>query len=141
MPTVDDCFDRLRRAGWSVGETAYGTVWLVSGTNGENRIQASTAQIAARTVASRANSRTTVSAQRRRHAFMGWPDSAASKSSRASSSADGGCATGAPSGGGMGAWGCSTVGMGRGSVDGRQGSGNSKPRSAQTDRGLLRFRR
>jgi hypothetical protein len=43
-PSVDESFDRLHRAGWSIGETAIGTdhalVWLVSGTNGENRIEA-----------------------------------------------------------------------------------------------------
>ncbi len=40
-PSADEPFDRLHRAGWSVGEvrTMRGTV-LVSGTNGENRIQA-----------------------------------------------------------------------------------------------------
>jgi len=39
-PTVDECRDRLHRAGWSIGETAIGPdhalVWLVTGTNGEN---------------------------------------------------------------------------------------------------------
>jgi hypothetical protein len=31
---------RLHSAGWSVGEVAAGSHWLVSGTNGENRIHA-----------------------------------------------------------------------------------------------------
>jgi hypothetical protein len=43
-PSVDECRDRLHRAGWSIGETAIGPdlalVWLVTGTNGENRIEA-----------------------------------------------------------------------------------------------------
>jgi hypothetical protein len=43
-PSVDESRDRLHRAGWSIGEMAYGPdhalVWLVSGTNGENRIEA-----------------------------------------------------------------------------------------------------
>jgi hypothetical protein len=43
-PSVDECRDRLHRAGWSIGETAIGPdhaiVWLVAGTNGENRIEA-----------------------------------------------------------------------------------------------------
>jgi hypothetical protein len=42
-PTVDESRDRLHRAGWSVGETAVGPehalVWIISGTNGENRIE------------------------------------------------------------------------------------------------------
>jgi hypothetical protein len=42
-PSVDESRDRLHRAGWSVGETAVGPghalVWVVSGTNGENRIE------------------------------------------------------------------------------------------------------
>jgi hypothetical protein len=42
-PSVDECHDRLRRAGWSVGEAAFGSCWLVSGTNGENRIHATAA--------------------------------------------------------------------------------------------------
>jgi hypothetical protein len=38
---VDDRFNELRRAGWSIGDTAFhGTdgrlVWVVSGTDGEN---------------------------------------------------------------------------------------------------------
>ena len=43
-PTVDESLDRLHRAGWSVGDTAFGPdhalVWLVSGSNGENRLEA-----------------------------------------------------------------------------------------------------
>jgi hypothetical protein len=47
MTTVDRCHDALHRAGWSVGDariiTAAGPAWWVSGTNGENRIEASAA--------------------------------------------------------------------------------------------------
>ena len=39
-PAVDESRDRLRRAGWSVGEAAFGPAWVVSGTNGENRLHA-----------------------------------------------------------------------------------------------------
>jgi hypothetical protein len=39
-PSVDESFDRLHRAGWSIGETTSTTVWIVTGTNGENRIHA-----------------------------------------------------------------------------------------------------
>jgi hypothetical protein len=38
-PSVDECLDRLRRAGWSVGETGGATRWIVSGHNGENAIK------------------------------------------------------------------------------------------------------
>jgi hypothetical protein len=34
--TPDEALDRLHRAGWSIGETAAGRIWLVCGTNGEN---------------------------------------------------------------------------------------------------------
>jgi hypothetical protein len=38
-PSVDESFDRLHRAGWSIGETAFGSdhslVWIVSGSNGD----------------------------------------------------------------------------------------------------------
>ena len=37
-PTVDESLDRLHRAGWSVGHTGGATLWLVSGSNGENAI-------------------------------------------------------------------------------------------------------
>ena len=41
-PCVDEFCDRLRRAGWSIGDTAFGPehalVWLVTGTNGENTV-------------------------------------------------------------------------------------------------------
>jgi hypothetical protein len=46
MPTEDvDLLDQLRRAGWSIGGVAFhdgvgGLVWLVSATNGENRVVA-----------------------------------------------------------------------------------------------------
>jgi hypothetical protein len=43
-PSVDESFDRLHRAGWSIGEMAFGSdhslVWIVSGSNGENRVEA-----------------------------------------------------------------------------------------------------
>ncbi|MDE2104703.1 MAG: hypothetical protein KGL39_46130 [Patescibacteria group bacterium] len=41
---VPELIRALNRAGWSIGHTAFavlsGLVWLVSGTNGENRIAA-----------------------------------------------------------------------------------------------------
>jgi hypothetical protein len=40
-PAVDECRDRLRRAGWSVGEAASEPAWVVTGTNGENALHAS----------------------------------------------------------------------------------------------------
>jgi hypothetical protein len=43
-PSSDDSFDVLHRSGWSIGDTdVYGgkrLVWLVTGSNGENRIRA-----------------------------------------------------------------------------------------------------
>jgi hypothetical protein len=33
-PTVDGSFARLHRAGWSIGETAGTTGWMVTGDNG-----------------------------------------------------------------------------------------------------------
>jgi hypothetical protein len=40
----DDSFARLHAAGWTVGDVAVhgesGLAWIVSGTNGENRIEA-----------------------------------------------------------------------------------------------------
>src|SRR5436190_23983393 len=39
-PSSDESFDRLHRAGWSVGEVATASGWLVTGTNGENAIHA-----------------------------------------------------------------------------------------------------
>jgi hypothetical protein len=43
-PIVDESLDRLLRAGWSVGDAAFGPehalVWCVSGSNGENRVDA-----------------------------------------------------------------------------------------------------
>jgi hypothetical protein len=42
-PGVDESRDRLHRAGWSVGEAAFGPAWVVTGTNGENRLHASAA--------------------------------------------------------------------------------------------------
>src|SRR5215471_2420959 len=35
FPSVDESFDRLHRAGWSVGEIATAGAWVVSGTNGD----------------------------------------------------------------------------------------------------------
>jgi hypothetical protein len=41
FPSSDESFARLHAAGWSVGEVRLGDgLWLVSGSNGENRIQA-----------------------------------------------------------------------------------------------------
>ena len=44
-PDVDESRSRLTRAGWSVADTAHGraglVVWLVTGGNGENRVNAS----------------------------------------------------------------------------------------------------
>jgi hypothetical protein len=43
-PTSDECFGRLHRAGWTIGDVAAltntGQVWIVTGTNGENQIEA-----------------------------------------------------------------------------------------------------
>jgi hypothetical protein len=39
-PSVDECRDRLHRAGWSLGEVCFGATWQVDGTNGENKILA-----------------------------------------------------------------------------------------------------
>jgi hypothetical protein len=43
-PSVDESRPRLHRAGWSVGETAFGLphapAWQVDGANGENRLLA-----------------------------------------------------------------------------------------------------
>jgi hypothetical protein len=39
-PRVDESFARLRQAGWSIGEIGAGGVWIVTRTNGENRIHA-----------------------------------------------------------------------------------------------------
>jgi len=42
--TSDESFTRLTRAGWSIGDvrvlTAAGPLWLVTGANGENVIEA-----------------------------------------------------------------------------------------------------
>jgi hypothetical protein len=37
-PSVDECRDRLHRAGWSLGETCFGQRCQVEGSNGENRL-------------------------------------------------------------------------------------------------------
>ena len=39
-PTVDESFARLHRAGWSVGDVRTGAEWLVTGSNGENAVNA-----------------------------------------------------------------------------------------------------
>jgi hypothetical protein len=39
-PSVDESFDRLHRAGWSIGEIAGSALWVVTGTNGENVMKA-----------------------------------------------------------------------------------------------------
>lgn len=35
---IDEAFQRLKSAGWSIGEVASDRGWLVIGTNGENLI-------------------------------------------------------------------------------------------------------
>jgi hypothetical protein len=40
MSPVDELHDRLRRAGWSVGEAATTGGWLVTGTNVDNVVRA-----------------------------------------------------------------------------------------------------
>jgi hypothetical protein len=40
FPSVDESFARLHQAGWSIGEIGGSEVWIVSGSNGENRIYA-----------------------------------------------------------------------------------------------------
>jgi hypothetical protein len=44
VPGSDESFLRLHAAGWSIGDAAVAgpsrPVWLVTGTNGENRIRA-----------------------------------------------------------------------------------------------------
>jgi hypothetical protein len=40
FPSIDESFDRLRRAGWSVGDVADGSGWRVCGSNGENLLEA-----------------------------------------------------------------------------------------------------
>jgi hypothetical protein len=37
---VDEALDRLRRAGWSVGDAVLASGWMVLGTYGENQIRA-----------------------------------------------------------------------------------------------------
>ena len=37
---MNESRDRLHRAGWSVGEIATATAWVVTGANGENQIHA-----------------------------------------------------------------------------------------------------
>jgi hypothetical protein len=39
-PPVDESRSRLHRAGWSLGESVFGSTWQVDGTNGENRLLA-----------------------------------------------------------------------------------------------------
>jgi hypothetical protein len=42
LPSADECHARLTAAGWSVGHVGVGAApdvrWLVTGTNGENRV-------------------------------------------------------------------------------------------------------
>jgi hypothetical protein len=40
MLLLDECLDRLHRAGWSVGHAAFGATWQVDGTNRENALLA-----------------------------------------------------------------------------------------------------
>jgi len=39
-PRVDESSDRLRRAGWSVGDIGTASRWLVCGSNGANLLEA-----------------------------------------------------------------------------------------------------
>jgi hypothetical protein len=39
-PDSDDCFARLKVAGWSVGEVGTASGWFVEGFNGENLLRA-----------------------------------------------------------------------------------------------------
>jgi hypothetical protein len=39
-PSVDESRDRLRRAGWSLGEARFGAAWQGDGSNGANRLLA-----------------------------------------------------------------------------------------------------
>jgi hypothetical protein len=36
MHDIDEARDRLRRAGWSLGETVWGSSWQIDGRAGEN---------------------------------------------------------------------------------------------------------
>ena len=40
LPTVDASAARLKRSGWSMGDVGTSAGWLVTGTNGENAIEA-----------------------------------------------------------------------------------------------------
>ena len=40
FPSVDESFKRLHRAGWSLGEVTTEDEWIISGTNGENVLEA-----------------------------------------------------------------------------------------------------
>ena len=35
---IDEARDRLRRAGWSLGETVWASAWQIDGRNGENML-------------------------------------------------------------------------------------------------------
>jgi hypothetical protein len=39
-PSPDESFDRLHRAGWSVGKTGSAGAWVTTDSNGENQIHA-----------------------------------------------------------------------------------------------------
>ena len=45
-PGVDESFDRLRRAGWSVGGYGTAALQVVSGSNGENVLRTEAATLA-----------------------------------------------------------------------------------------------
>jgi hypothetical protein len=45
MHPIDECLDRLKRAGWGVGHAAFGATWQVGGTNGENALIARAATL------------------------------------------------------------------------------------------------
>jgi hypothetical protein len=40
MPSAEESRDRLQRAGWSVTEEPLWRKWMVTGTNGDHRVQA-----------------------------------------------------------------------------------------------------
>jgi hypothetical protein len=40
LPVVDECAERLRRAGWSCGDFATAGGWVVTGSNGEKILEA-----------------------------------------------------------------------------------------------------
>ena len=45
MHPIDECLDRLHRAGWGVCHAAFGATWQVDGTNGEDVLHAHAATL------------------------------------------------------------------------------------------------